>query len=140
MKLADFIGVRLPGRGDAYRAFSLARKMAATSDHKVPMGAVVTRRGQVLTCGRNHAIRTHPMASPRNGVGGIHAEVDAIIGTDRDTFYGATMWIYRERKDRTIGLARPCQACYTVLSGVGIRNAIFTDPASKHGYGEIRIR
>jgi deoxycytidylate deaminase len=115
---------------------SLARAMAKRSLHReFSVGAVVTRRGQVISVGTNSGEKTHP--ATRNRMRRVHAEVDAIIGIDRDQLRNGIAWVYRERIDGTLGSAKPCPDCQRLLTLAGIREAIYTDPDT--GYGMMTL-
>jgi deoxycytidylate deaminase len=56
----------------------------------------------------------------------LHAEIDAIIRCAPQDLEGAELIVVRARRDRKIGMARPCAACQTVIGQVGLRNVYFT--------------
>lgn len=100
------------------------------------MGAVLSRRGRVISVGYNQDQKTHPAA--KNWSRRMHAECDCIVGTDRSLMRNAIIWVYRETRDGILGLARPCKDCQSLLVAAGIREAVYTDPYG--GYGILRLQ
>lgn len=80
------------------------------------MGAVIVYKGHPVSVGCNQT-KTHPNA-PYTG---LHAEVQAIRASDRDSLNGSSIFVYRRRKDGRIGKARPCEHCMKELKRVGVR-------------------
>lgn len=133
--IENFRGHTIHGQGNLFRWMSIARAFAAKSHHAIPVGAVLTYRGRFLSGGCNNAHRTHPEA--KNATRVLHAEADAIVGLDRRRFVGATCWVYRERKDGTVGMAKPCATCHNFLAVLGVKVAIYTDPSC--GFALLRL-
>jgi deoxycytidylate deaminase len=106
--------------------FRLARNTSKFSDHRVKIGAVVSNKKPISAA--SNRVKTHPRyANPDNSVrGSVHAEVRAIINSERDDLRGAEIYVYREHLDGTPALARPCSNCMELLAEVGIRNIYYT--------------
>lgn len=103
--------------------FKLARNVSLQSDHKIRVGAVVCKKKPInASCNLK---KTHPRYT-RGDCNAIHAEVRAIINCDVKDLKGATLYVYRERKDGTIGLSRPCNRCYKFIKNKGIKKVYFT--------------
>mgnify|MGYP005860166689 CR=1 FL=1 len=137
MTLDDFRG-RVPGVGDVARWFTKAREAAHISNHHIRVGAVITLRSVIVGAGCNSLTKTHPEFRGQY-ISGLHAEMQATVGARRHLFEGAVAWVYREKRDGSIGLARPCPACYNALNRVGVEKCIYTQPDSPVGYEIMRI-
>jgi len=55
-----------------------------------------------------------------------HAEWNLFSHTDANTKVKGIVYIYRELKDGTFGLARPCQYCRKFLKAIGIKQVVYT--------------
>ncbi len=115
----------------------VAKNEARLSAHEVPMGAAIVKQGMIISIGRNSR-KTHPIGDSKRGCY-MHAEMDAIVGNPRYWFKGATMYVYRERKDGTVGMARPCRNCMGVLVELKFKRVVYTNPDVAQGYSTERI-
>lgn len=106
--------------------FNLARLESLKTDFRSRVGAVVVRKGKVVSIGRNHPHKTHPLMKKYHEHKTIHAEVDCIIGTDRDLLKGSVMYVYRELRDGTVAIAKPCEVCQLILKDIGIKKVYYT--------------
>ena len=102
--------------------FRLARNVSLKSDYKIRMGCVIVMHGKPISVGFNSQ-KSHPQKVGDNVC--VHAEVMALISADTDV-RGGTAYIYRERKDKTLGLARPCNNCYRRLLEAGIKKIVYS--------------
>lgn len=75
------------------------------------MGALLTRGGAILSVGWNTQHR--------------HAEIETTRNVDCRK---ATIYVYRETKINTIGMARPCEKCYDWLVELGVKRVFYTIP------------
>lgn len=111
--------------------FRLARNVSKHSTHhKHHLGAVLVSSGNVISVGFNKG-----KSDSKGWVCGIHAEMSAIHSSSRDDLKGAVMFVYRERKDGSLGMARPCQKCMEVLREKKIKRVYYT--TSEYPYFEI---
>jgi deoxycytidylate deaminase len=102
--------------------FRLARNVSKMSTHqKVKMGAVIVRNGKPVSVGCNQG-KSHPNAP----VCGLHAEANAIRYAGKTNLRGSSIFVYRERKDGKLGMARPCEDCMKVLKENGIKWIFYT--------------
>lgn len=106
------------------RFFELARKMSFKSPHKPAMGSIITYKGRILGLGFN-SCRSHPRAN--NPYSMLHAEVSAIINARKENFEGCDIFVYRELKDGTPALAKPCQYCYNMIKSLGFKSINYSD-------------
>jgi|WetSurSiteA1Bulk_404760.scaffolds.fasta_scaffold00002_30 deoxycytidylate deaminase len=106
------------------RRMALARTVSKKSLCNVQMGAVVVSGKSIVGVGFNRVSKTHPIS--RSQFPGLHAEVDCIIGVDRRHLVGATMYVYREHKDGSLAMSKPCLRCQDVLIESGIKTVYYT--------------
>lgn len=103
---------------------ALARRLSLKSTYeKYKIGAVIARKGRVVGVGFNRH-KTHTL-SP-HAYKYLHAEVDAALGVPVKQLKGATIYVYREKKDGTPGLARPCSSCEGFLKKHGVKTVVYT--------------
>ena len=111
-------------------AFRRAHKMCQESTNVIPMGAVIVKKGKIISASCNQELKTHPYIKEyghHNYIKSIHAELSAILKVkNRDQLRGATIVIYRERKDKSFGVARPCAMCYEIIKRFGIKKMQYT--------------
>jgi deoxycytidylate deaminase len=102
------------------------------SDYKIKMGCVIVTHGKPISVGFN-CQKSHPQKVSRCAC--VHAEVSALISADTSV-NGGIAYIYRERKDGSLGLARPCNNCYVSLKKAGIKKIVYS---TYTGYAVERI-
>lgn len=120
--------------------FNLAKNASQYSDNKrARLGSVIIYKNKVLSVGWNTENKTNPLQEEYNRLRGydvdvkftkssLHAEFSAMLRIKHmDIDFGkAHMFIYREKKDRTTGNARPCPACMGFAKTLGIKNIYYT--------------
>jgi deoxycytidylate deaminase len=114
--------------------FKLAKKLSYYSTHhKFKLGCVITKKNQVVGVGFNE-LKTHPFSKhPYNQ---LHAEINAILNSDKRELKGSDLYIYREQADGNLALSKPCQYCKLVLDSVGIKNIFYTNGT---GYAQLEV-
>jgi deoxycytidylate deaminase len=108
--------------------FTLAKNVSTYSDYRIKMGAVLVSGGNVFAVGFNKN-KTHPFLE--NGKvleSTVHAEISAIISSGKSYLNNSKMFIYRERRDGTPGMARPCIQCMKSLKKFGVKKIWYTTP------------
>lgn len=55
----------------------------------------------------------------------IHAEVNVLKFLPEEDL-GGTLFVYRQKKDGSLGLARPCDSCMVLIRRLGIRKIVYT--------------
>lgn len=104
--------------------FDLAQKLSLKSTHpKHQLGCVIVKKNEVIGLGFNK-FKTHPKSPHPYQM--IHAELDAMLGISREVLSGADVYVYRETKDGSQALAKPCAYCEAALKEVGIKNVYYT--------------
>lgn len=115
------------------RYLKLAEVMSAYSDyHRIHIGAVVVKKHSVISTGCNKN-RSHPIQRDYNMLAGmeyrikcrLHAEIDALIKAGDDA-KGATLYVFRRRKDNLLGMCKPCDACMKYAKDKGIKRIVYT--------------
>lgn len=105
------------------RFFDLAKKVSKLSDHKnFHIGSVIVRGSKVISVGTNK-IKTHPR-SP-HPFGSLHSEMAAILLAKQD-LKGCELYVFREIRNGTFALSRPCQYCWELISEAGIKEIHYT--------------
>lgn len=128
----------MPSDSSIKKNFQKARAASMLSDfptHK--LGAVMMLGNKVLSVGYN-ITKTHPIQKQYNiergydpnvkNNGQIHAEMMCLINTkylDID-WSRVSLYIYREHKDHTTAIAKPCPACEKAIRERGINQVYFT--------------
>lgn len=131
--------------------FEEAKRCSYKSDYigavSVRIGAVAVLKGIVIAKGYNRN-KTHPLQEKYNCYryntqsnhyypSKIHAEmeiVSKIRNLDID-FSKVIIYVYRETKEGTLAMARPCKACTAALKDLGIKTVCYT---TENGYCEER--
>lgn len=130
----------MAGRKDTL--FNIAKQCSYLSDHKQKMGAVLYYKHKVVGSGHNSNSRTHPIQARLDSekyacpcVGKLHAESAILIPiiTHHIDISGAEIYIYREKKDKTLGMARPCTSCMKLIKHCRIRKIHYT---TEDGYAD----
>lgn len=131
------------------RHFNSARKVAEASDfERCHMGCVAVYQGTIIGIGCN-TNKTHTMQQKYNQfrnsnaskefIPKLHAEIHCInsIKYLDINFSNVKLYVYRIRKDRPQGMARPCPACMQAIKDLGIRDIYYT---TNEGYCYERIQ
>lgn len=121
------------------RCFDHAKHMAEMSNFpRARVGCVVAYKGDVLAAGWNsnktHPVQAHynqyrnlrPSAAPSPAQ--LHAETAALVQLRNEDipWDKVDVFIYRLRRDRPHGMARPCAACQRYMRDLGIRSIWYT--------------
>lgn len=106
----------------------IAFDAAKTSTHyKYRLGAALFRGSRLIATGTNK-IKTHPK-SP-NPYRMVHAEVDALLRADPDLISGSAMFVVRLLKNTNFAPSKPCECCWQMAVGLGVRRITFYDEFS----------
>ena len=102
--------------------FRLAKNTSKLSPHpRHKLGAVLVVNGKPISVGHNQ-YKTHPEAP----FVGLHAEIQAIKNSGKDRIKGSSIFVYREKKDGSIGISKPCKHCMRQLKKFGVRWIFYT--------------
>lgn len=112
-----------------HRYLNLAKRLAQKSNHhSYKLGCVVVNKGKVVGLGYNK-LKTHPKSNHEWSM--IHAEFDAILGVSASDLHNAEVLVYREKKNGSVGLAKPCKCCEKMLREAGIKKVYYTNEMGK---------
>ena len=120
--------------------FNLAKNASQYSDNKrARLGSVIIYKNKVISVGWNVEDKTNPLQEEYNRLRGydidvkftkssLHAEFAAMLRIKHMNidFSKIHMFVYRRKKDTTIGNARPCAACMGFAKTLGIKNIYYT--------------
>lgn len=119
------------------RYFNLAKAMAICSQHpKFYIGCCIISAHKVISVANNQ-VKSHPIQKQLNILRFVdkhdsskdllHAELAAILKVkNKDDLRNASIYVYREDRNRHIACARPCPACLKKIREVGIRTIYYT--------------
>ncbi len=108
--------------------FKLAQRASFESNFRIKVGAVlVGRNGKPISIGHNIATKTHPLTEKFGKFNTIHAEIDCIVGNNRDLLKDSTIYVYREKFDGSVAISKPCNMCESILRQFGIKKVIYTN-------------
>jgi len=90
------------------------------------MGAAVVQNRTVIGSGRNYT-KTHSRS--HGPFRQVHAEAHALDRARRTGVgtVGATLVVVRKLADQTLGVSRPCSACFRAAQAAGIKRIVYTD-------------
>ena len=111
------------------RRLKIAAKVAEQSGHDTfRHGAVLIKGGSVLNLAANSNNHTSFGQRFRSSPGRAthHAETACVLGLDRSSTHGATMYVARVNKTGEWKLSKPCSMCHEVMKFVGIKRVVYT--------------
>lgn len=120
--------------------FKAAQSMSMLSDHRCRIGCVIVDKHRIISSGHNSNTKCHPLQAEIDSrhfntccVGKLHAETSAIIPLlkNNEDYSRATVYTYRQLKDGSLGLARPCPRCMELIKQLRISKIKYT---TEHGY------
>ena len=117
--------------------FNMAKNASKFSDFpKQKIGAVAVYKNRIIATGYN-VVKENPLQKYYNKYRGfdtdtaknmLHAEMMCILRIkelDMD-YYKVHIFVYRELKDGSLALAKPCPACMQAIKDLGIKNIHYT--------------
>lgn len=136
-----------PQLGGAKRAyFRAAESVASLSNHRCKMGCVVVKSHRIISSGHNSATTTHAFQTKIDQkyfncdcAGYLHAETDALLPliNSKMDLSQATIYVYRNMKDGSSGMARPCPRCMGLIKSLGIKRINYS---TQDGFAEEIIK
>jgi deoxycytidylate deaminase len=144
------VGDIMPSDLTIKRNFQKAKAASMLSDypnHKV--GAVMMLGNKVIAVGYN-ITKTHPIQKKYNiergydpdvkNNGQIHAEMMCLINTKYldINWSRVSLYIYREHKDHSPAVAKPCPACEKAIQERGIGTVYYTTEGISYAKEEYR--
>lgn len=115
--------------------FKAAKAMSILSDHNFQIGCVIVDKHRIISSGFNSNTKGHPIQANLDkkmfkceSVGKLHAEARALIPLLKSNIdlSRAIIYTYREHKDGTLAMARPCDRCLQLIKSAGIKRIRYT--------------
>lgn len=119
------------------RYFEIAKEISKLSTYpRYNLGCIVVYKNKILSTGYN-TVKTSPLQKKYNNFRNIegnvvkdmnHAEISAILKIKNldIRWEKVSIFIYREYKDGTRAVAKPCPACEKAIRDLGIKNIYYT--------------
>jgi len=107
----------------------LAVNTAFRSKSKFRLGAVLVKKGKVLSFDYNRMNRSHPVQQKFSKTPftiGLHAEIACCLGVGLRDLENSSVYVARVLRNGESALARPCQGCERFLRNVGVREVFYT--------------
>ena len=105
--------------------------MAEQSDYgKFRHGAVLVKGSSVrsVSCNKHrHCSFGARFRKEGHGEATLHAELGAILGIERSTTQGSTVYVARINKEGEARISKPCPMCESAMRHVGVKRVIYTD-------------
>ena len=122
--------MKLQDVGPIKSSLKLAQTMSFLSTHPdFRLGAVLVKNGKIISKAFNCGKKSHPYIH-RNGEfynQTIHAELACILKVkNKERLQGATIIVYRERRDGHMANAKPCPMCEKLIRSYGIKKIIYS--------------
>ena len=111
---------------------NFATEIAQGSDYKQRHGAVLYKRGRIISIGYNKK-KTHPKTVPFYKWRYLHAEFDSILKVDVEEVEGASIACVRINRAGDLMPSRPCCECIKMLSFYGVIDMVYS---SRNGIGK----
>lgn len=115
--------------------FKSAQSMSQLSDYSVKIGCVIVDKHRIISSGYNSDTKCHPIQASLDTkffncacCGKVHAETMAIIPLlkTKCDYSRATIYTYREYKDGSLAMSRPCPRCMQLIKQLGITKIKYT--------------
>ena len=115
--------------------FNAAKAVSSLSDHRVHVGAVVVHQHRIISSDCNSSTRTDAIQAKLDQAhfgcyceGKIHAESACLIPYIKRNINlsGGTIYVYREHKNGSIAMARPCERCMSLIKKAGIKKVYYS--------------
>lgn len=103
-----------------------AMGLALASKEKHRHGAVIIKKGKVISWGINVRKNDPNICSFPLTESGVHAEVAAIKKANT-SLEGATIYVARINKTGQPLLSKPCERCQAAIEKAGIKKVIYTE-------------
>lgn len=122
--------------GKAHKAyFRAAQAMSKLSDYPCQIGCVIVKGHRIISSGHNSHTRcnklqaqldtqTHGIRCP----GKLHAELMALLPLMKAKvdLRHASIYIYRQHKNGTLAMSRPCASCEKIIRKLNIKKIFYT--------------
>ena len=116
--------------------FNAAKAVSKLSNHKHKLGCIVVNKHRIISSGYNSMDKFHRLQAQLDKevftnsecLGPKHAEFSALLPLMYPScdLSKATIFIYREHKDGSPALARPCSRCMKLIKNLNIKKIKYT--------------
>ena len=117
------------------RYIEFAKRVAEQSNYgKFRHGAVLVKGSSVrnISCNKHrHCSFGARFRREGHGEATLHAELGAILGVERSTTQGSTVYVARINKDGKGRISKPCAMCESAMRHVGVKRVVYTDENGK---------
>ena len=117
------------------RYIEFAKRVAEQSSYgKFRHGAVLVKGNSVrsISCNKHrHCSFGARFRKEGYGEATLHAELGAILGMDRSTTQGSTVYVARINKEGEARISKPCPMCEAAMRHVGVRRVYYTNEHGK---------
>ena len=117
------------------RYIEFAKRVAEQSNYgKFRHGAVLVKGNSVrsVSCNKHrHCSFGARFRKEGRGEATLHAELGAILGVDRSTTRGSTVYVARINREGEGRISKPCPMCESALRHVGVKRVVYTDKNGK---------
>ena len=117
------------------RYIEFAKRVAEQSQYgKFRHGAVLVKGNSVrsVSCNKHrHCSFGARFRKEGFGEATLHAELGAILGMDRSTTQGSTVYVARINKEGEARISKPCPMCEAAMRHVGVRRVYYTNEHGK---------
>lgn len=117
--------------------FSKAREISLLSDFKRSRhGSVIVHNNNIISMAHNRGKVFVEFIQKFNSDQSLHSEVASILKVkNKKILKDCTLFVYRERQDKSVSISKPCPTCMRVIKSFGI-NHIFYSYENAEGYRE----
>lgn len=115
-------------RDKHFRFFEFAYHAALLSpgiQGRFRLGSVLIKGKSILSMG-NNSYKTNPNLLKLYHWPFIHAESGAILSAGMDNCEGGTLYVLRVKQDKSLGMAKPCLSCESLIRATGIKRVFYT--------------
>lgn len=116
--------------------FRAAKAVSELSDYPIhKIGCVVVKGHRIISSGHNNKYKCHPLQAKLDTEkyeeqcpGKLHAEIMALVPliNSKVNLKGCSIFVYRQHKNGTLAMARPCSSCQKVIKELGIKKVFYT--------------
>ena len=103
------------------------KELEKTNYHPFKIGACVFKSGRIISIGHNSRKRPTTLYPKYQKYDTIHAEQDAILGTDWKKLKGCSILVLRTTHRKKLGMSYPCKNCIKLINLVGIKKIYYSD-------------
>jgi len=103
----------------------VAEKLRVKSDSDIKVVAIVFKHGKILATGVNSSKKSYPFLKRYFIHATLHAEIAALISIMYRDYDNLSLFVYRSKKDGSLGESKPCPMCVKSLWENGKFNKIY---------------